>query len=270
MLAQVTLTPAESKRLIAKAVARHEKVKRALENGIIAIAHGSTNAYVLEELTGMRIEDKANYVAGVIISHGTCVVPKEKRINSIVIEKGIASEESIENAVRRMGKGDLVIKGANLIDSKMHAGVMIGSKEGGTLGRTLGTILANGIGILIPVSLEKYIPGDVFEISKRAGIDKVSYSLGIPCGVMPLPGEIITELEAFKILGNNKVEASVIASGGISGAEGAKCFLIEGNKKELKKVFDIVKSIKGEKRIEGIERECGKCIYKHCPNNKHG
>ena len=269
MLAQVVLTPAESKRLIAKAVAMHEKVKKALENGIIAISHGSTNAYVLEELAGMKLKDKSKYVAGVIIAQGACVVPREKRINSIVIERGVAREESVEEAVKRMGKGDVLIKGANLIDSNMHAGVMLGSEVGGTLGRVLGTVLAKGIEIIIPVSLEKYIPGDVFEISGKTGIEKIRYSLGIPCGVMPLPGELITELEAFKILSNRKVEASVIASGGISGAEGAKCFLLEGSEKELKNIFDVVKGIKGERGIEGIKRECGKCIYKHCPNNKH-
>lgn len=270
MLAQITLTPAESKRLIAKAVAKHEKVRKALENGRIAISHGSTNAYVLEELTGMEIKDKAKYVAGVIIAEGACVVPKEKRVNSIVIEKGVVKEESVENAIKRMKAGDILIKGANLIDSNMRAGVLLGSEVGGTLGRTMGEILARGIEILIPVSLEKYIPGDVFEISKKAGIEKISYSLGIPCGVMPLPGEVITELEAFRILSDDEVKAHVIASGGISGAEGAKCFLIEGREEKLKYIFDVVKSIKGEKGIKGIKRECGKCIYKHCPNNKHG
>ena len=48
----VSLTVSESKRLIAKGIAQHPAVKAALENGIVAVAKGTTNAYVAEELLG--------------------------------------------------------------------------------------------------------------------------------------------------------------------------------------------------------------------------
>ena len=51
----VTLTVAESKRLIAKAVAQMPIVKNALENGMVIITKGTTNAYVAEEITGHKM-----------------------------------------------------------------------------------------------------------------------------------------------------------------------------------------------------------------------
>ena len=51
----VTLTVAESKRLIAKGVAAHPAVRQALENGLVAIAKGTTNGYVAEEILGQQI-----------------------------------------------------------------------------------------------------------------------------------------------------------------------------------------------------------------------
>ena len=51
--AAFAFTPAESKRLIGRAVARLPEVKAAMENDLIVVAHGSTNVYVFEELMGL-------------------------------------------------------------------------------------------------------------------------------------------------------------------------------------------------------------------------
>lgn len=267
--AQITLTVSESKRLIAKAVVAHEKVKNALEKGLVAVPHGSTNAYVVEEILNKKIE-KEKYLAGVIIESGACVVPKEQRINGFVFEKGKRINEGVEEVVKRMGKNDVFIKGANLIDVYGNAGVMLGSEVGGTIGRTLGTILARGINLIIPVGLEKLVPGDVFEIAKKAGIAQIDLSLDLPVGIMPVTGEVITEIEAFRILSGdeNQIDLFVAGSGGVAGGEGAKCFLIEGEEKSVKKLFGMVKDIKGEKDISNVKRHCKSCIYRHCPNNR--
>ena len=50
--AGAVLTVAESKRLIAKAVAQMPIVKNALANGMVIIIKGTTNRYVAEEITG--------------------------------------------------------------------------------------------------------------------------------------------------------------------------------------------------------------------------
>jgi hypothetical protein len=54
MCALFVLATSESKRLIAKAVANMNEVKRARENSKILIGHGSTDVYVAEEILGKK------------------------------------------------------------------------------------------------------------------------------------------------------------------------------------------------------------------------
>jgi len=265
MKAQVTLTPTESKRLIAKALVRHEKIKEAFKKGIIAIALGSTNAYFVEELLKRRI-DKKRYVAGMTDDKGTCVVPAKMRMESIILENGRIIDEKIEDAARRMGRDDVFVKGANALDFEGIAGVMLASESGGTIGHVLGILKARGVNILIPIGLEKLVPGSINEGSKRAGIYHAELSTGIPVGIMPLTGEVITELDAFKLLGGS--EAYVLGSGGIGSGEGSVTFLIEGAEQDVKNIFELVKNIKGEKKIVALRGECKDCTYKHCPYSK--
>jgi hypothetical protein len=65
--ALVSLTPSESKRVIAKGVAALPEVKRATQRGLIVVGRGTTNAYVAEELTGEKTENKDHYAAGFIV-----------------------------------------------------------------------------------------------------------------------------------------------------------------------------------------------------------
>jgi hypothetical protein len=65
--ALVALTPSESKRVIAKGVAALPEVKRAMERGLIVVGRGTTNAFVAEELTGEKTENKNHYAAGFIV-----------------------------------------------------------------------------------------------------------------------------------------------------------------------------------------------------------
>ena len=63
MQVQVALTVSEGKRLIAKGIAEYHPVIEALRDGWVAVAKGSTNGYVVEELTGKEI-DKRKYMTG--------------------------------------------------------------------------------------------------------------------------------------------------------------------------------------------------------------
>ncbi len=55
MRLNIVLTVSESKRLIAKGVAKLEFVQKARQEGTVAIAKGSTNGYVVEEILGKPI-----------------------------------------------------------------------------------------------------------------------------------------------------------------------------------------------------------------------
>jgi hypothetical protein len=264
MKVQVSLTPAESKRLIAKALLNHKKIKSALSSGVVVINLGSTNAYVAEEILKKELE-KERFVAGMIDDKGTCVVPRKERITSIVLRDGVISDENAEEITKVMGPRDVFIKGANALDFEGNTGVMLASETGGTIGHVLGTLKARGVPIIIPVGLEKLIPDSINMVSTVAGIYQTDMSTGVPVGIIPLAGEVVTEKEAFELLG--KVDVYVIGAGGIGGGEGSYTFLIEGSEREVKHIFNIVKKIKGEEVIRALRGSCVSCIYK-CPDKK--
>jgi len=264
MKAQITLTPSEAKRLIARALINHPQIQKASVSGLIVLNLGSTNAYLAEELLNKKIE-KERFVAGLIDSTGTCVVPKSERISSLVLREGQVVDENIEDITRIMGPGDVFVKGANAVDSSGAAWVMLASETGGTLGHVLGTLMARGVPILVPVGLEKYVPERLDIAATKAGIHQITLSTGSAVGLMPLPGELFSEIEAFKLMGD--VEVYIIGAGGIGGGEGSYTFMLEGEDAVVKDIFDRVEKIRGEKNLGSVRGSCGTCIYT-CPERK--
>lgn len=241
---QISLTPAESKRLIAKAVAELPEVRRAFKKGTIIIGVGTTNACIVEELLGQKIEAE-RFVAGAILPEGTSVIPAEKRLKEIIIQKGKMIDARMDDVLADLTSNDVFIKGANALDATGTAGVFLASRLGGTVGKSLGVLMSRGVNLIIPIGLEKFIPGLVKDVALIAGIDKTKFSTGVPVGVMPLAGKTITELEAIRILSG--AEAVVIGKGGISGAEGSVTLVVRGTDGQLRKVEKLVAVIKGKK-----------------------
>lgn len=258
--AQISLTPPESKRLIAKAVAGLPEVKRALKDGTVVISVGSTNAYVVEELVGKKIE-KERFLAGVILPKGTCVIPEDRRMPPVIIRKGKVVSMKIEEIAETLHPGDVVIKGANAIDSSGTAGIFLASKRGGTIGLLLGYIVSRGVELIIPVGIEKFIPGVISDVSREAGISRASYATGCAVGIMPVRGRVITEVEAVKIL--TGAEALVMGKGGISGAEGSVTLLVKGTDVQLREMRAILKQIKGEEPLR-VDTDCSSCGKMDC------
>lgn len=236
---QITLTPRESKRIIAMGVKKLPVIQQALKNGIILVTLGTTNAYVAEELTGRKI-DHSRYAAG-YIDGTTTVVPQDKRLPMIALKKG--KEVTGDTIINEMTSQDVVIKGANALDPHGVAGVMLANPIGGTTGSLLGTIVAKGINLVIPVGIEKSIPYPVTEISRRIGIQRCTKATGLPVGMMPLFGTVITEVEALKLLGAGDVFP--IGSGGIDGGEGSVTLCIIGDRAD--EIFELVQKVKEKK-----------------------
>lgn len=249
--ALVTLTPSEAKRLIGKAVSKMDVVKKALDKGIVVIAPGTTNAFVAEEILGMKI-DKGKFAIGIITSNGTCITRQRTRLKEIVIRDGKLTELSIKDVLDELGPEDVFIKGANAIDPFGNAGVFLGSPTGGTLGMSIGVLLARGVKIVIPASLEKLTPFPIEELARRLGNRKLKYSMKLPIGMMPLPGDVVTEVEAFRIL----FGCECIPVGGV-GVNGERCYLLEGE--DLEGVWKEISKIKGEPRIVVEEENCNEC-----------
>lgn len=244
MIAQAVLTVSESKRLIAKGVAALPSVRRAMEKGIIAIARGTTNGYVAEELLGRGIE-KHRMIAGITLPAKGERPEKlsEPKIPGYVIVDGRLREDlAVDEVVKRMGPGDVFIKGANALDYKNKvAGILIGHPTSGTIGNAIGHIISRRIELVIPVGLEKLVYCDIFELSRLASRTDV---LGDVPRMFPVTGTIVTEIEALQLL--TGVKATLYAAGGIAGAEGSVRLLLEGSREQLERAMELIESIQGE------------------------
>ncbi len=249
MLAEVVLTPAEGKRLIAKAIAHMPIVQMAKERGTIIVCTSTTDAYVLEELTGKEIKDKGMFTAGVVTKEGLQITEAKGRHDPWVIEKGKARTTKLSefpDLLKGMGPDDVFIKGANAIDPFGQAGILLGGVGGGTIGASWGYLTSNGVTTIIAAGLEKLVP-NLADAINRVGINKIDVALDVKCGMMIISGYIITEMEAFKELYG--IEVVPIGGGGIDGAEGSKIFLLDGEDDSVKEAVALVKSIRGEPKL---------------------
>ncbi|RLG37057.1 MAG: hypothetical protein DRN91_06410 [Candidatus Alkanophagales archaeon] len=262
MLLQITLTPAEGKRLIAKGVARMEVVRKALKDGLVIVTQGTTNAYVAEELlqqVGIEHEiDKRRFAAGVI-SDRPCVVPKVERQPEIIIKNGSLYDGSLDDALEELSKDDVFIKGANAVDPDGVAGILLAHPKGGTIGSALGTVVARGAHFVIPVNLAKSVRFSIVEAARRIrGFQGVYKAVGMPVGLLPVHGAVVTEIEALRLLGAE--DAFQIGAGG----EGAIVLCVEGERERLDEVLELVTQIKGEPPVKTLMQDCSKCKRAAC------
>ena len=264
MRALFVLTPAESKRLIGKAVASMEEVKRAKEDFQMLIGHGTTNVFVAEEILGKeRIAEllkRDSYVSGVLLRGVLCTTLGEEKPPILLLDRGVLKPPppTMSELLRDFGPESVFIKGANAVDPEGNAAVFMGHPEGGTIGWAMGTILARGIRLIVPVGLEKLIPS-VKKAVSLCGQHTFDYSSGQRLGLMPLSGaKVITEIEALRILSG--VESFHVSSGGNSGSEGSVTLVSEGDRKGMKRAIEVVESVKGEPPLMPRKSICEKCV----------
>ena len=249
MKAQVTLTPAEGKRLIAKAISCMDSVQKAYREGTLIIATSTTTAYVAEELMGKEI-NKGMFTAGVVTKEGASITKADGRYKHYVFEKGALKECTTPELVpylARMGPDDVMIKGANAIDPFGAAGILLAGSGGGTIGTAWGHLIRNGAQLIIAAGLEKLVPGPLDGVAPMMGTEAIDKAMGWKCGMMVVQGQIITEMEAMKLLFG--VDVIPVAGGGIDGAEGCKIFLLWGPAENVELAFEVLSEIKGEPKL---------------------
>jgi hypothetical protein len=249
MKAQVTLTPAEGKRLIAKAVSCMESVQNAYREGTLIIATSTTTGYVAEELTGEKI-NKGMFTAGVVTKEGASITEADGRYKHHVFHRGelkMCSTPELVPYLSRMGPEDVMIKGANAIDPFGSAGILLAGSGGGTIGTAWGHLTRNGAQLIIAAGLEKLVPGPLDGVAPMMGTEVIDKAMGWKCGMMVVQGQIITEMEAMKLLFD--VDVVPVAGGGIDGAEGCKIFLLEGLADNVELAYEVLSDIKGEPKI---------------------
>jgi hypothetical protein len=243
MRAEIVLTVSESKRLIAKGVARLDIVRERMRKGMIVLAKGSTNAYIYEELTGQAINKRA-YVTGFTApTKGSPVREVEQLPDLVLLDGECAPELDRFTAIAKMRAGDIFIKGANALNyARGVAGITVGSPTGGTIGRALEALKAKNLCLLIPVGLEKEVPVDIEATSARLAAP--GEALGMVHALWPVRGIIFTEIEALRTL--CAVDALPVAAGGVFGAEGGLRLLLDGSTEAVGQALEIVENIQGE------------------------
>jgi hypothetical protein len=277
MLAQIVLTTAESKKLIAKAIARLDIVQQAAKKGIVALHPSSSTYFIVEEITGSK--PKTNYwVCGVVTPKGMCVemamalgaglTPHKESIDpgdlsgAWVIDKGkLGGEEKLSSLLYRMTSSDVYIKGVNALDREGNVGILFGLK--GSMGYIQTAQKKRNFTIIYPAGLEKLIPLSVKDAAKEAKFTRFEYAMGMPVGLFPCPtGVTVTEVQAIEILSG--ATAIPIASGGLGGAEGAITLVLKGKAEEVRKALDFVEQSKGARFPDLRLCNCNDCPVPNC------
>ena len=244
---QFHITVSAGKRLIAKAVISLEQIRSALKNNTIVIIAGSTNGYVGEELL-LSIDQigdfsKNTFFRGVTTGPGKKIdVANAAYFNTdIVVEKGKwAKEKTIFDVAQSLGQGDIIVKGANAIDSERKlAGVLIRTANLGPSGPMMQAVIGKRTEVIIPVGLEKRVFGNIAEIALKVNAPSTD-----GMRMLPLSGTIITELEAIEML--TGASAELVGGGGIFGGEGGSWIAVTGTEEQLHTAKDIINSVINE------------------------
>lgn len=262
MRATFALRPAESKRLIAKAVVKKEEVQKALESAYIILCEGSTNVLVAQELFGL--DWTAEYfTSGMSVGGTLCIAAKEVRGRfPLVAYKGELTETSYDEALKHFHLDTVIIKGGNAIDPEGLVGVIISGYDGGSVARVIGTATSQGNKIICPIGLEKAV-FSVRNAARHTGAKRFDYSMGADYGMFILPNaEVVTEIQAIKLL--TGAEAVHVASGGIGGSEGAVILSCEGTSTQIDQLIRLIEGIKGEPAMNGVRAKCEGCKYINC------
>lgn len=250
---QFVMTPAGGKRLIALSLVNRPDIQAALQSGTLVIIAGTTNACVAEEILGsIGVDPEAfrrnRFFRGITLppyreTTDTGRLSDETEFpGDLVIENGVWKKgKTIFDVVDNLKEGDVILKGANALDlERRQAGVLIGHPKGGTISAALQAVVGRRVRLILPVGLEKRVSGDIHAIANLLN-DPGAQGLRL----LPVPGEIVTELDAWRQL--TGAQAELIAAGGVCGAEGAVWIAISGTEEQEKTARMMLKRIRKER-----------------------
>ena len=263
----VSLTPAESKRLIGRGLAAHPEVRRVFRGGRLLISNGTTTGYFVEELLQEQMEI-SHFPCGVVTGGLLCQTP-EDRIRSVMICRGavqahdtqLSDYEELERFVAEMGAGDVYVKGANAIDTEGNAGFFLAHPTGGNIMTVLPKVLAQGVLFLIPVGLEKLVPSVPAAQRHMKGIWEYGYTFGRGCGYVTVNnGVVFHEIAALELL--TGVKSWHVGSGGVGSSEGAVSLVIEGSAEQEAAAIRLLQNIKREPPVAEWKKRCADCTFR--------
>ncbi len=233
---QFIVTASAGKRLIAKALAKHPAVLKALEKGTLVIVAGTTNGYVAEEILqnlGVNDFSRQHFFRGITLPPSQSVTiegrlsDESKFPGDVVIDRGVWQRgKTIVDVVDSLKEGDVILKGANALNlQRKQAAILIGHPKAGTIGAALPAVLGRRVKLILPVGLEKRVDGDLHALAERINAPGDSgYRL------LPVPGQVFTELDAISHL--TGACAELFSAGGVCGAEGCLWLVVNGTKEQ--------------------------------------
>ncbi|MGM0609181.1 MAG: hypothetical protein ACQESP_12290 [Candidatus Muiribacteriota bacterium] len=239
MKKDVVLLPAQSKRLIAKAIFQAKFISDVYKNGNIIICRGTTNSYLLEEFLKKPVE-KLRFTSGVVMPGGAHWIDNEK-MSEVIIRNGVYDEMVFDEIVHELSADDIIFKGANAINyAKSTAGILILNPRSGTVLKIVEALFGKRARLIVPVGLEKETSFDLDEVSQMMG--EKDCSPDTP-RMFSVKTELFTEIEAIRVLTQNKVESYHIGTGGILGAQGAVRLLLEGDRESVEEVSSFINKL---------------------------
>ncbi len=248
---QFIVTSSAGKRLIAKAVVSYPTILTALKHGTVVIIAGTTNGYVAEEALNLvgSLKDfsRKRFFRGITLPPGQSITSEGRMIDEsafpgdVVIRKGVWQKgKTIFDVADELVEGDVILKGANALNlQKKQAAVLIGHPKSGTIGVILQAVAGRRVKLILPVGLEKRITGDLLDLAEKVNSPGVS-----GFRLLPVPGQVVTELEAINFL--TGATAELIASGGVCGAEGSCWLAISGTREQEVAAEKLVLSVASE------------------------
>jgi hypothetical protein len=247
---QFIITPAAGKRLIGKAIAKHPAVKEALKKSTVVIIAGTTNGYVAEEilsaLGGAKDFKRERFFRGITLPPNRPTksrqLPDESAFpGDVVIKDGVWQKgKTIFDVVNDLKEGDVILKGVNAVDLVQKRGaILIGHPKAGIIGVSLQAVAGRRVRLILPVGLEKRVTENLDEIAAKMNEPGVQGAR-----LLPVPGEIFTELDAIALL--TGARAQLVAAGGVCGAEGSVWLAISGKFAEENAAVTLLQSVADE------------------------
>ncbi len=256
MRVQFVLVPTEAKKLISKGVVAMDSFQRAFKSGTIVIHPSSTTVFMLAEL-GLSLDPSALWICGLTVPRGLCASAEillevaaakkfdpQKYSHQWVIQRGeLLKNVPLSHVLPQLKPGDIYVKSPNALDPEGRTGILFTAKGAGTIGRVMKAQRRQGFEIILPTGLEKLVPTPLAEICRESPRRGMNFCSGTPCGVVPIEGTVVSEVQAIKILSG--AQAIPIAAGGVGGAEGATILVVKGEKDQVAKAAAHLASVKG-------------------------
>jgi len=234
----IFLTVAQGKQLIARGVAALPQIERSAREGTLLIVAGTTNEEVAKEILGrLGLEKKLeHFYRGVTVPAGKTVAPPTAE--DIVIQQGALVEgKTIFDVAPDMKAGDMILKGGNALNMEEgQAAVLVGNPKMGTTLPIQEAVYGRRVEVMIPIGLEKRV-SEPIRVLTEVSLEPDTTGVRLA----PLPGKVYTELHALKTL--YEIEARLLASGGIEGAEGGVYLLCRGDEKNMDRLKNDLKKI---------------------------